>query len=72
MLTKLPEIAQRLANFYGNKYGPENLVIIKDSKQVCVMCIHLCSLTNKQTKVIQWLHMHMHTHLNTLLTIRMI
>jgi len=34
MLTKLPEIAQRLENFYGNKYGEGNLLIIKDSKQV--------------------------------------
>jgi len=34
MLTKLPEIAQRLENFYGHKYGEKNLVIIKDSKQV--------------------------------------
>ena len=34
MLTKLPEIAQRLASFYGAKYGTDNLVIIKDSKQV--------------------------------------
>ena len=41
MLTKLPEIAQRLANFYGNKYGTDNLVIIKDSKQVLyVQCIY--------------------------------
>jgi len=34
MLTKLPEIACRLESFYGNKYGQDNLIIIKDSKQV--------------------------------------
>jgi uncharacterized protein YkvS len=33
-LAKLPEIAQRLENFYGDKFGEENLIIIKDSKQV--------------------------------------
>merc|ERR1719187_889032 len=34
VLTKLPEIAQRLENFYGKKYGHDNLIMIKDSKQV--------------------------------------
>merc|ERR1719412_3277888 len=33
-LTKLPEIACRLETFYGNKFGQDNLIIIKDSKQV--------------------------------------
>ncbi len=33
-LAKLPEIAHRLENFYGEKFGKENVVIIKDSKQV--------------------------------------
>ena len=28
-LTKLPEIACRLENFYGNKFGQDNLIIIK-------------------------------------------
>ena len=31
MLTKLPEIACRLESFYGNKYGQDNLIIIKVS-----------------------------------------
>ena len=39
MLTKLPEIACRLENFYSNKYGVDNLIIIKDSKQVNFMDI---------------------------------
>ena len=30
-LTKLPEIACRLETFYGNKFGQENLIIIKVS-----------------------------------------
>lgn len=34
ILTKLPEIAHRLENFYGNKYGTENFVMIKDSTNV--------------------------------------
>lgn len=33
-LTKLPEIACRLETFYEKKFGQDNLVIIKDSKQV--------------------------------------
>ena len=28
-LTKLPEIACRLETFYGNKFGQDNLIIIK-------------------------------------------
>ncbi len=59
MLTKLPEIAQRLANFYGNKYGPENLVIIKDSKQVKLLCIIF--IDEQKTKVIQLTVTHAHT-----------
>merc|ERR1712059_40399 len=34
MLTKLPEIACRLESFYATKYGADNLIVIKDSKQV--------------------------------------
>ncbi|XP_052757856.1 dedicator of cytokinesis protein 7 [Galleria mellonella] len=33
-LTKLPEIFSRLENFYGQRFGPENVVIIKDSNTV--------------------------------------
>ncbi|XP_038219758.1 dedicator of cytokinesis protein 7 [Zerene cesonia] len=33
-LTKLPEIFSRLENFYGQRFGPENVVIIKDSNVV--------------------------------------
>ncbi|XP_013192989.1 dedicator of cytokinesis protein 7 [Amyelois transitella] len=33
-LTKLPEIFSRLENFYGQRFGPENVVIIKDSNNV--------------------------------------
>ncbi|CAB4062764.1 DOCK6_7_8 [Lepeophtheirus salmonis] len=33
-LAKLPEIAQRLEKFYGDKFGYDNLIIIKDSKNV--------------------------------------
>ncbi|XP_045511771.1 dedicator of cytokinesis protein 7 [Colias croceus] len=33
-LTKLPEIFSRLENFYGQRFGPENVVIIKDSNMV--------------------------------------
>ncbi|KAM3959107.1 LOW QUALITY PROTEIN: dedicator of cytokinesis [Aphomia sociella] len=35
-LTKLPEIFSRLENFYGQRFGPENVVIIKDSNIVDV------------------------------------
>ena len=33
-LTRLAEIALRLEKFYGDKFGKENVVIIKDSKEV--------------------------------------
>ncbi|CAG5048236.1 unnamed protein product [Parnassius apollo] len=33
-LTKLPEIFSRLENFYGSRFGTENVVIIKDSNIV--------------------------------------
>jgi len=33
-LAKLPEIAHRMEAFYGDKFGKENLIIIKDSKAV--------------------------------------
>ncbi|KAJ0181570.1 hypothetical protein K1T71_002292 [Dendrolimus kikuchii] len=33
-LTKLPEIFSRLENFYGQRFGTENVVIIKDSNTV--------------------------------------
>ncbi len=33
-LAKLPEIAHRLENFYGEKFGKDNVIIIKDSKMV--------------------------------------
>ncbi|XP_047987110.1 LOW QUALITY PROTEIN: dedicator of cytokinesis protein 7 [Leguminivora glycinivorella] len=33
-LTKLPEIFSRLENFYGQRFGAENVVIIKDSNIV--------------------------------------
>ncbi|XP_046985251.1 dedicator of cytokinesis protein 7 [Schistocerca americana] len=33
-LTKLPEIFSRLENFYAERFGSENIVIIKDSKSV--------------------------------------
>eukprot|EP00095_Tigriopus_kingsejongensis_P000113 snap_masked-scaffold265_size231475-processed-gene-1.10 protein:Tk00113 transcript:snap_masked-scaffold265_size231475-processed-gene-1.10-mRNA-1 annotation:"dedicator of cytokinesis protein 7-like isoform x2" len=33
-LAKLPEIAQRLEGFYGDKFGRDNVMIIKDSKMV--------------------------------------
>ncbi|XP_050685080.1 dedicator of cytokinesis protein 7 isoform X2 [Leptidea sinapis] len=33
-LTKLPEIFSRLENFYGQRFGAENVVIIKDSNVV--------------------------------------
>ncbi|XP_075219096.1 dedicator of cytokinesis [Lycorma delicatula] len=33
-LTKLPEIFSRLENFYAERFGPDNLVIIKDSNVV--------------------------------------
>lgn len=33
-LTKLPEIFSRLENFYAERFGPENMVIIKDSNVV--------------------------------------
>lgn len=33
-LTKLPEIFNRLENFYAERFGPENVVIIKDSNPV--------------------------------------
>ncbi|XP_049870539.1 dedicator of cytokinesis protein 7 isoform X2 [Pectinophora gossypiella] len=35
-LTKLPEIFSRLENFYGQRFGVENVVIIKDSNIVDV------------------------------------
>ncbi|XP_059061813.1 dedicator of cytokinesis protein 7 [Achroia grisella] len=35
-LTKLPEIFSRLENFYGQRFGAENVVIIKDSNIVDV------------------------------------
>ncbi|CAG9567548.1 unnamed protein product [Danaus chrysippus] len=35
-LTKLPEIFSRLENFYGQRFGAENVVIIKDSNVVDV------------------------------------
>ncbi|XP_022112324.2 dedicator of cytokinesis protein 7 [Pieris rapae] len=35
-LTKLPEIFSRLENFYGQRFGPDNVVIIKDSNFVDV------------------------------------
>ena len=34
VLAKLPEIAHRLEHFYCDKYGKDNVVIIKDSKLV--------------------------------------
>ena len=34
ILCKLPEIAHRLEHFYCDKYGKDNVVIIKDSKLV--------------------------------------
>lgn len=33
-LTKLPEIFSRLENFYGERFGMDNMVIIKDSNMV--------------------------------------
>ncbi|XP_013181338.1 PREDICTED: dedicator of cytokinesis protein 7 isoform X1 [Papilio xuthus] len=33
-LTKLPEIFSRLENFYGSRFGADNVVIIKDSNTV--------------------------------------
>lgn len=33
-LTKLPEIFSRLENFYAERFGAENIVIIKDSNPV--------------------------------------
>ena len=33
-MAKLPEIAHRFEHFYCDKYGKENVVIIKDSKMV--------------------------------------
>ncbi|KAJ8913567.1 hypothetical protein NQ315_017118 [Exocentrus adspersus] len=33
-LTKLPEIFSRLENFYAERFGPENVIIIKDSNIV--------------------------------------
>uniref|UniRef100_A0A1I8F5W2 DHR-2_Lobe_A domain-containing protein n=1 Tax=Macrostomum lignano TaxID=282301 RepID=A0A1I8F5W2_9PLAT len=33
-LTKLPEISHRLERFYGDRFGPDNLVIVKDSNAV--------------------------------------
>ncbi|XP_050362134.1 dedicator of cytokinesis protein 7 [Nymphalis io] len=38
-LTKLPEIFSRLENFYGQRFGPENVVIIKDSNVVDVSAL---------------------------------
>ncbi|KPM04895.1 dedicator of cytokinesis protein 7-like protein 2 [Sarcoptes scabiei] len=35
-LTKLPEIANRLETFYGNRFGQENVEVIKDSNLVDV------------------------------------
>ncbi|XP_033123079.1 dedicator of cytokinesis protein 7-like isoform X2 [Anneissia japonica] len=35
-ITKLPEIAHRLQNFYGERFGEENLVMMKDSRKVDV------------------------------------
>lgn len=35
-LTKLPEIFSRLENFYADRFGAENVVIIKDSNPVDV------------------------------------
>jgi hypothetical protein len=37
MLTKLPEIACRLESFYGNKYGQDNLIIIKVTRALILM-----------------------------------
>ncbi|XP_063863721.1 dedicator of cytokinesis protein 7-like isoform X4 [Scylla paramamosain] len=34
MLTKLPEISHRLESFYSDRFGAENVVIIKDSNTV--------------------------------------
>ncbi|XP_038048649.1 dedicator of cytokinesis protein 7-like isoform X4 [Patiria miniata] len=33
-ITKLPEIAHRLESFYGDRFGPENVEVIKDSNPV--------------------------------------
>lgn len=33
-LTKLPEIFSRIENFYADRFGVENIVIIKDSNPV--------------------------------------
>lgn len=33
-LTKLPEIFSRLENFYADRFGYDNILIIKDSKPV--------------------------------------
>ncbi|XP_072936330.1 dedicator of cytokinesis protein 7 [Epargyreus clarus] len=38
-LTKLPEIFSRLENFYGSRFGAENVVIIKDSNVVDVTAL---------------------------------
>ncbi|CAH0726332.1 unnamed protein product, partial [Brenthis ino] len=38
-LTKLPEIFSRLENFYGQRFGAENVVIIKDSNVVDVSAL---------------------------------
>ena len=35
-LTKLPEIACRLETFYGNKFGADNLIIIKVSNKMSI------------------------------------
>ncbi|XP_068201997.1 dedicator of cytokinesis protein 7 isoform X2 [Palaemon carinicauda] len=41
MLTKLPEISHRLESFYGDRFGAENIIMIKDSNSVDVT--KLCS-----------------------------
>lgn len=35
-ITGLPEICERLHNMYGEKYGKENIRLIKDSNKVCI------------------------------------
>jgi hypothetical protein len=38
-LTKLPEIFSRLENFYAERFGPENVIIIKDSNIVDISAL---------------------------------
>ena len=51
-LTKLPEIADRLGKFYENKFGQDNLIIIRVSAALCtcqynIIAINCCRTPNK-------------------------